>query len=68
MKISFVGLGKLGLPLATNFTKNGHTVVAIDKNKSLISTLKKTKSPWEEFGLQENLSCRKGKHKLHHRI
>jgi UDPglucose 6-dehydrogenase len=59
MKISFVGLGKLGLPLATNFAKNGHTVVAIDKNKSLISTLKKTKSPWEEFGLQENLNLAK---------
>lgn len=59
MKISFVGLGKLGLPLATNFAKNGHTVVAIDKNESLISTLKKTKSPWEEIGLQENLNLAK---------
>lgn len=59
MRISFVGLGKLGLPLATNFAKNGHNVVAIDKNKSLINTLKKTKSPWEEFGLQENLNLAK---------
>ena len=35
-KISFVGLGKLGLPLATNFAKNGHKVLAIDKNSRLI--------------------------------
>ena len=39
MKISFVGLGKLGLPLATTFAKNGHQVLAIDKNGELIQQL-----------------------------
>ena len=46
--ISFVGLGKLGLPLATNFAKNGHEVLAIDKNIKLIELLNAGKEPWLE--------------------
>jgi len=57
--ISFVGLGKLGLPLATNFAKNGNRVVAIDKNDSLLKTLRQTKAPWIEDGLQENIESAK---------
>ena len=37
--ISFVGLGKLGLPLATIFAKNGVDVIGIDKNKDIINLL-----------------------------
>ena len=54
-KISFVGLGKLGLPLATNFAKNGHEVLAIDKNTRLIEILNAGKEPWLEVGLLENI-------------
>ena len=39
--ISFIGLGKLGLPLATIFAKNGVNVIGIDKNKSRIITIGK---------------------------
>ena len=53
--ISFVGLGKLGLPLATNFAKNGHEVLAIDKNIKLIELLNAGKEPWLEVGLLENI-------------
>ena len=35
-KISFIGLGKLGLPLSTIFAKNGVKVVGIDKQQKLI--------------------------------
>lgn len=59
MKISFIGLGKLGLPLATNFAKNGHYVIAIDKNQQLIDKLKNGISPWIENGLKENLELSK---------
>ena len=54
-KISFVGLGKLGLPLATNFAKNGHEVLAIDKNTRLIEILNAGKEPWLEVGLLDNI-------------
>ena len=54
-KISFVGLGKLGLPLATNFAKVGNKVIAIDKSKDLIKTLNKGKAPWMERGLENNI-------------
>lgn len=57
--ISFVGLGKLGLPLATNFAKNGNKVIAIDKNEDLLKTLRQTKAPWVEDGLQENIESAK---------
>jgi UDPglucose 6-dehydrogenase len=55
MKISFLGLGKLGLPLATNFAKNGHQTIAIDKNQSLITKLNNGEVPWIETDLDTNL-------------
>lgn len=54
--ISFIGLGKLGLPLATIFAKNGMNVIGIDKNKKLIDTLNNGELPFYETGLQENLN------------
>ena len=55
MKISFLGLGKLGLPLATNFAKNSHEVIAIDKNQTLITKLNNGEVPWVEKDLDKNL-------------
>ena len=54
-KISFVGLGKLGLPLATNLAKRGKTVLAIDINSELIFKLRKGNTPWIETGLDKNI-------------
>jgi len=53
--ISFIGLGKLGLPLATNFAKNGHNVLAIDKNQKLIEFVNGREAPWYEVGLEDNI-------------
>jgi UDPglucose 6-dehydrogenase len=53
--ISFIGLGKLGLPLATNMAKNGLKVLAIDINPFLLSTVKKNKAPWVEAELLPNI-------------
>ena len=47
-KISFVGLGKLGLPLATNFAKNKIDVIGIDINDRTLKYLKNGKTPWFE--------------------
>lgn len=54
-KISFVGLGKLGLPLATNLAKNKLKVLGIDLNDTTISKLNKGESPWVETDLQSNI-------------
>jgi len=53
--VSFIGLGKLGLPLATIFAKNDVSVIGIDKNEKLINTLNNGEVPFYETGLQENL-------------
>ena len=53
--ISFVGLGKLGLPLATNFAIYGKKVLAIDLNESLLDKLSNKQAPWIEPGLEENI-------------
>ena len=38
MNISFIGLGKLGLPLATLLAK-GNELICIDKDKNIINSL-----------------------------
>ena len=53
--ISFIGLGKSGWPLATNFAKYGKKVLAIDLNESLLEKLNSKKAPWIEPDLQENI-------------
>ena len=52
-KVSLVGLGKLGLPLATCFTTKNIEVLGIDKNTNLIENLKKRKLPFYEPSLEE---------------
>ena len=54
-KISFVGLGKLGLPLSTTFAKNGVNVVGIDTQQTLVDKLNNGELPFFEEGLEENL-------------
>ena len=54
-KISFVGLGKLGLPLATNLAKKRFLVEGIDLNQKTIKTLQRGKAPWVETDLQANI-------------
>jgi len=53
MNISVVGLGKLGLPLATCLAESGFTVIGIDINTNIINLLKNKISPYDEAGLQD---------------
>jgi UDPglucose 6-dehydrogenase len=53
MNISFVGLGKLGLPLACCLAQSGNRVLGIDKNKHILNTLSEGKLPFYEPGLCE---------------
>ncbi len=54
MNISFIGLGKLGLPLAGLLAKN-NKVLCIDKNEYVLSQLSEGKLPFYEPGLKELL-------------
>lgn len=52
--ISFIGLGKLGLPLACCLANSGAKIIALDKDIDKIKSLKRKKIPFFEPGL-ENL-------------
>lgn len=57
--VSFVGLGKLGLPLSTIFAKNGVPIMGIDTNQALVDKLHKSELPFFEDDLEEHLSLAK---------
>ncbi|MCG7228937.1 nucleotide sugar dehydrogenase [Corynebacterium minutissimum] len=46
MNIAVVALGKIGLPLAVQFAKSGHTVVGVDINKELVDTINQAREPF----------------------
>lgn len=52
MNISFVGLGKLGLCSAACFAANGHHVIGVDNNSSIITALNNGECPINENGLR----------------
>jgi UDPglucose 6-dehydrogenase len=56
MRLSVVGLGKLGLPLATVFAAKGHNVVGIDVHEEAVSAINQGTAPTTEPGLQKLLS------------
>lgn len=51
MNISFIGLGKLGLPLACCLSNSGNKVLGIDKNSYFIDKLNSKELPFYEPGL-----------------
>jgi UDPglucose 6-dehydrogenase len=56
MKISVVGLGKLGAPLAAVLASKGHDVIGVDKNQATVNLINQRRSPIIEPGLQELLN------------
>ncbi len=46
MNITVVALGKIGLPLAVQFAKSGHTVIGADVNERLVSTVNRGEEPF----------------------
>lgn len=52
MNISFVGLGKLGLPLACCLARSGNKVLGIDKNEHILDMLNNNNLPFYEPGLE----------------
>jgi UDPglucose 6-dehydrogenase len=53
MNISFIGLGKLGLPLACCLAESGHNILGVDKNEYILDSLNKKTLPFFESGLSE---------------
>lgn len=49
-KLSLVGLGYVGMPIAVEFAKRGIDVIGFDLNKSKIKTYKEGKDPTKEVG------------------
>ena len=54
--LSFIGLGKLGLCMATCFAVKGYQVVGIDINENVVNSLNKGIAPIVEPRLQEFIS------------
>jgi len=52
MKISVLGLGKLGAPLAAVFASKGYTVIGTDVNPAAVAAINAGRAPVDEPGLQ----------------
>jgi UDPglucose 6-dehydrogenase len=61
MNVGFVGLGKLGLPVALAIEAAGHTVCGYDKNELVRDYLRYGQIPFKEEGLQPLLDTHKVK-------
>jgi nucleotide sugar dehydrogenase len=46
VKITVVGLGKIGLPLAVQFAKSGHQVLGADVNQTVVDTVNAGQEPF----------------------
>ena len=55
MKIGFIGLGKLGLPVALAVESKGHEVYGYDINKKINLIIKNKKLPYKEKGANKLL-------------
>lgn len=55
MKISVIGLGRVGLPIALTLREKGFEVNGVDVNEELVEKINKKKPPFFEPGLKEKL-------------
>ncbi|RLI22055.1 nucleotide sugar dehydrogenase [Candidatus Bathyarchaeota archaeon] len=54
--ICVIGCGRMGLPTACLFADAGFKVIGVDKNRKIVETINKRKSPIAEPGLEELIS------------
>ena len=54
--IAVLGLGRVGLPLASVFSTKGLRVIGVDINEERLSSIKNGKCPFYDPALQENLN------------
>jgi UDPglucose 6-dehydrogenase len=53
MKLSIIGLGKLGSPMAAVMAHKGHTVIGVDLNPAFVAAMQQGRAPVNETGLAE---------------
>ena len=54
--VCILGLGRVGLPLVTIFATSGLRSIGIENNNTILGELKKSKCPFYDPSLQENLT------------
>ena len=57
MKLSIIGLGKLGAPMAAVMAHKGNTVVGVDVNPGFVSAIQQGRAPVNEPGLTEMIQA-----------
>ena len=57
MKLSIVGLGKLGAPMAAVMAHKGHVVVGVDVNADYVAAIQQGHAPLKETGLEEMIQA-----------
>lgn len=57
MKLSIIGLGKLGAPMAAVMAHKGHTVVGVDVNPAYVTAIQQGRPPVSEPGLAEMVAA-----------
>jgi len=57
MKLSIIGLGKLGAPLAAVMAHKGHTVIGVDVNSAYVDAIQEGRAPVSEPGLAEMIAA-----------
>ena len=56
MKIGFIGLGNMGLPMAENLQKEGHEVTGFDKKRRPVTvTMYRTKAKFKKIDVWQNI-------------
>jgi UDPglucose 6-dehydrogenase len=61
MRISVVGLGKLGAPLAAMLADRGHDVVGVDNRADVVSAINDGRAPVDEPGLEALIASARGR-------
>ncbi|HEV3333102.1 MAG TPA: nucleotide sugar dehydrogenase [Bryobacteraceae bacterium] len=61
MKLSIIGLGKLGAPMAAVMAHKGHTVVGVDVNPGYVTAIQEGRAPVNEPGLAEMIQANRAR-------
>ncbi|RZI47102.1 UDP-glucose dehydrogenase family protein [Candidatus Finniella inopinata] len=61
LKVSVIGLGKLGAPMAAVYASKGFDVIGVDKNPAFVDAINHGRAPVEEDRLQDFIDQSKGR-------
>ncbi|MBY0461627.1 MAG: UDP-glucose/GDP-mannose dehydrogenase family protein, partial [Alphaproteobacteria bacterium] len=59
VKVSIIGLGKLGSPMAAVYASKSFEVIGVDKNPTYVEAINAGKAPVDEPQLQEFIDANK---------